>query len=94
MLLEFDHYTTAVDMWAVGCLIPELYSGKPLFPGSTELNQLHTICKVKGTFTDESWPDGMAVLRRRGVNLPLYESQTWSAVAPGASAEAVQLMDA
>lgn len=94
LLLDFDVYTTAVDMWAVGCLVPELYSGRPLFPGTTEINQLHTICKIKGSFTADSWPGGMEVLQRRGIHLPQYESQRWSDVAPGSSAEAIQLMDA
>ncbi len=47
LLLGATHYGTAVDMWAYGCLVPELYTGRPLFPGTSELNQLVTICSVK-----------------------------------------------
>jgi mitogen-activated protein kinase 15 len=35
-------------MWAVGCIIAELYLGKPLFPGSSTLNQLSRIIEITG----------------------------------------------
>lgn len=35
-------------MWAVGCILGELYLGKPVFPGSSTLNQLSRIIEVTG----------------------------------------------
>lgn len=29
-------YTNAIDMWSMGCILAELYSGYPLFPGENE----------------------------------------------------------
>lgn len=29
-------YTTAIDMWSLGCLVVELFVGIPLFPGNSE----------------------------------------------------------
>ena len=29
-------YTTAIDMWSFGCIMAELYTGYPLFPGENE----------------------------------------------------------
>ena len=36
-------YTKGVDMWSLGCILGELLLGKPLFPGSSTLNQLERI---------------------------------------------------
>ncbi len=49
LLLGATRYNCAVDMWAFGCIMPELYTGRPLFPGTSELNQLVTICTVKAS---------------------------------------------
>jgi serine/threonine protein kinase len=40
-----------VDIFAMGCVMAELYNGKALFPGASELDQLHTILKILGTPT-------------------------------------------
>ena len=63
LLLQSSHYTTAVDIWAVGTIISELITGRPLFPGTNETNQLLTICAIKGSPTEASWPAGMALAR-------------------------------
>jgi dual specificity tyrosine-phosphorylation-regulated kinase 2/3/4 len=41
-------YNTAIDMWSVGCIIAELYTGIPLFPGENEQEQLGCIMEVIG----------------------------------------------
>ena len=33
LLLSCDHYTAAIDMWSVGCILAELLGRRPLFPG-------------------------------------------------------------
>jgi len=38
VLLGSPKYDFPVDMWAVGCILAELYLCKPLFPGSSTLN--------------------------------------------------------
>ena len=32
-MLTFKEYTRAIDIWSVGCVLAEMLSGKPLFPG-------------------------------------------------------------
>ena len=39
ILLGSTSYTKAVDMWALGCIIAEMFVGKPLVPGSSTMNQ-------------------------------------------------------
>jgi serine/threonine protein kinase len=35
-----DRYTFNADIWSVGCVLVELLTGRPLFPGNTQLDQL------------------------------------------------------
>jgi len=46
ILLGSHEYTKAVDLWSVGCILGELLSGKPLFPGTSAINQLERIVEV------------------------------------------------
>ncbi|GAA5813166.1 hypothetical protein MFLAVUS_006640 [Mucor flavus] len=41
-------YTGAIDMWSFGCIVAELFLGLPLFPGSSEYNQLFRIVEMLG----------------------------------------------
>jgi len=40
-------YTTAIDVWSHGCVFAELLSGTPVFPGSSGVDQLVEIIKVR-----------------------------------------------
>lgn len=41
-------YSTAIDMWSMGCIVVELFLGLPLFPGSSEYNQICRIVEMFG----------------------------------------------
>ncbi|KAJ8403962.1 hypothetical protein AAFF_G00343120 [Aldrovandia affinis] len=41
-------FGTAIDMWSLGCVLAELYTGTPLFPGTNEVDQLACIMEVLG----------------------------------------------
>ena len=45
-------YTTSIDMWSFGCILAELQSGYPLFPGENEMDQLAYIMEIKGVPED------------------------------------------
>lgn len=49
VLLHSTRYGSGIDMWAMGCILAELYTFRPLFPGSSEVDQLFKICSVLGT---------------------------------------------
>ena len=49
ILLGSTSYTKAVDMWALGCIIAEMFIGKPLVPGSSTMNQLERVLEITGT---------------------------------------------
>ena len=41
-------YSTSIDMWSFGCILVELYTGRPIFPGENENEQLQCIMEVLG----------------------------------------------
>jgi len=41
-------YSAAIDMWSLGCIVVELFLGLPLFPGSSEYNQVARIEEMLG----------------------------------------------
>jgi renal tumor antigen len=38
-----------MDVWGFGCVLFELITKKPLFPGKDELDQIHRINNILGT---------------------------------------------
>ncbi|CAM9291540.1 unnamed protein product, partial [Ascophyllum nodosum] len=56
LLLGLETYSTAVDLWATGCIMGELLLGKPLMPGKTDLDQVHKIFKLLGAPNVKIWP--------------------------------------
>ncbi|KAJ6818009.1 putative serine/threonine-protein kinaseisoform X1 [Iris pallida] len=55
LLLGSTSYGVAVDLWSTGCILAEMYAGKPIMPGRTEVEQLHKIFKLCGSPSDDYW---------------------------------------
>ncbi|XP_042008551.1 probable serine/threonine-protein kinase At1g54610 [Salvia splendens] len=55
LLLGATQYGVAVDLWSTGCILGELYAGKPIMPGRTEVEQLHKIFKLCGSPSEDYW---------------------------------------
>ncbi|XP_072959357.1 probable serine/threonine-protein kinase At1g54610 [Typha angustifolia] len=55
LLLGATNYGVAVDLWSTGCILAELYAGKPIMPGRTEVEQLHKIFKLCGSPSEDYW---------------------------------------
>ena len=45
-------YSEKVDIWSLGCILAELYTGEPLFPGNNEQEQLEYIMELQGIFPE------------------------------------------
>lgn len=43
LLLGAKEYSTAIDMWSLGCIMAELLAKEPLFNGKTEFDQLDKV---------------------------------------------------
>ena len=48
----------------------EMYLGRPIFPGSTETDQLTRIVTVLGTPTSQEWPEGLQLAAQKGIKFP------------------------
>ncbi|XP_056863303.1 mitogen-activated protein kinase 12-like [Raphanus sativus] len=49
LLLNCSEYTAAIDIWSVGCILGEIMTGQPLFPGKDYVHQLRLITEVNKT---------------------------------------------
>ena len=47
--LSSKNYNQSVDVFAIGCMMAEMYLGRPIFPGRTEADQITAIVSVLGT---------------------------------------------
>lgn len=53
LVIGSNHYYEGVDMWAIGCIVAELFSGRPLFPGTSTVDQLERIVALTGPPSSE-----------------------------------------
>ena len=87
-------YSSAVDLWSVGCIFAELILREPLFPGRSYVHQVQLILDAIGTPPDvaamgfEPRKDAAAYLKRQ----KSQPGRPWSTLFPGADPEAVDLI--
>lgn len=51
IVFGWTHYSCSIDMWSAGCVMAELFMGKPIFPGINSMDQLAKIIKILGAPT-------------------------------------------
>lgn len=93
IMLACPTYTNAIDVWATGCILAELYGRQPIFPGNDYLHQLKLITDYIGT-PDE---DGLAFVsskraRKFMLDLPRKSQVDWAEVYPSAHDDAIDLL--
>jgi serine/threonine protein kinase len=79
-------------VWAIGAIMAELYTLRPLFPGTSESDEIFRICSVLGTPTHETWPEGLKLASNMGFKFPQFAQTPLEKLIPNASREAIQLM--
>ncbi|KAL0326016.1 UNVERIFIED_CONTAM: putative serine/threonine-protein kinase [Sesamum radiatum] len=70
LLLGSTDYGIGIDLWSAGCLMAEMFAGRPIMPGRTEVEQLHRIFKLCGTPSDDFY-------RRLKLSTALKPPQTY-----------------
>ncbi|GFQ06233.1 probable serine/threonine-protein kinase at1g54610 [Phtheirospermum japonicum] len=55
LLLGATEYGVGIDLWSAGCILAELFAGKPIMTGRTEVEQLHRIFKLCGSPSEDYW---------------------------------------
>ncbi|KXJ29029.1 serine/threonine-protein kinase MAK [Exaiptasia diaphana] len=92
VLLRSTGYSSPIDMWAVGCIMAELYTLRPLFPGSSEVDEIFKVTSVLGTPSKEEWSEGHKLASAMNFKFPQMVPTPLKQLIPNASPEAVQLM--
>jgi len=93
VLLRSTFYSAPIDIWAVGCIMAELYTFRPLFPGNSEIDEIFKICSVLGTPDKRDWPEGHKLAASMNFKFPQFSATPLASIIPQASKEAVSLME-
>jgi len=93
VLLISDGYTKSMDIWSAGCILAEMFNGRPLFPGKDYVDQLKQILAVIGSPSD----DEMRYLTNGRMKsymamLPKHEPKPFFQLYPDADLQALQLL--
>ncbi|KAM4551382.1 serine/threonine-protein kinase MAK-like isoform 3-T3 [Odontesthes bonariensis] len=92
VLLKSRSYSSPIDIWAVGCIMAELYTLRPLFPGNSEVDEIFKICQVLGTLKKPDWPEGFHLAASTNFRFPKCVPTSLRSLIPNASDLAVTLM--
>ncbi|RMZ87848.1 hypothetical protein DV736_g4926, partial [Chaetothyriales sp. CBS 134916] len=94
IMLSFQSYTKAIDVWSVGCILAELLGGRPFFKGRDYVDQLNQILHYLGTPNEETLsrigsPRAQEYVR----NLPYMPKVPFARLFPQANPDALDLLD-
>lgn len=81
VLLGSRTYSTSIDIWSAGCIMAEMLTGRALFPGSSNEDQLQRIFKYMGTPTEQTWP-GVSQLPNYKADFTIYTPQDLRQIIP------------
>ncbi|XP_065830899.1 mitogen-activated protein kinase 1-like [Oscarella lobularis] len=94
IMLNSKGYSKSIDIWSVGCILGEMLSNRPLFPGKHYLDQLNHILGIVGSPTAEDL-DCIFNDKARSYlqNLPFKPKVPWSRIYPKATPLALDLLE-
>ncbi|XP_065200812.1 mitogen-activated protein kinase 1 isoform X2 [Planococcus citri] len=94
IMLNSKGYTKSIDIWSVGCILAEMLSNRPLFPGKHYLDQLNHILAILGSPSQE---DLECIINDKArsylQSLPFKPKVPWIRLYPNADVKALDLLD-
>ena len=91
--LKSHNYNEKIDIWAIGCIMAELYTLKPIFPGNDEFDQLNKILNVVGTPEFNDWPEGYALIQKLNIRMPNYNKSNLGQIVFNANGDAIKFLE-
>ena len=82
-------YATPVDIWSVGCILAELCRLEPLYPGTSEGDQLDRIFQIIGTPSQEEWPENVSL---SWTAFPYRQPKPLAAIIPDLNEDGLELI--
>eukprot|EP01083_Nonionella_stella_P178165 628661_1 len=92
VLLRAHKYSAPIDLWAMGAIMAELYTLRPLFPGQSEPDELYKICSVLGPPTMATWKEGIKLSQIMQFKFPAFAPTDIHTLIPNASRHAIDLL--
>ncbi|XP_055354535.1 mitogen-activated protein kinase 1-like [Paramacrobiotus metropolitanus] len=94
IMLNSRGYTKSIDVWSVGCILAEMLSNRPIFPGKHYLDQLNHILNILGSPSQDDL-HSIYNEKARGYleSLPIKTKQAWARLFPAADAKALDLLE-
>lgn len=92
-ILKSTNYSAKVDIWALGCIMAELYTFKPLFGGLTEKEVLFKMCAVLGTPNANTWTEGIQLAKKIDMKFPSCAGTSISQIVPDASKDGIDFIN-
>lgn len=87
------NYGYAIDIWAAGCVMAEILTGSPLFPGTGDVELLAMISDLLGDASEKNWP-GISQLSDFGkICFKEKPSKDFHEIFPSVSEEAIDLLE-
>ena len=93
IILRSTHYNSPIDIWACGVIFAEFYLNRPLFPGSSDTDQLFKICSILGPPSASDWDEGYQLARRMNIRFPPLAPTPLRQILPNAPPAAVDLIE-
>uniref|UniRef100_A0A2K5SAF7 Mitogen-activated protein kinase n=3 Tax=Cebidae TaxID=9498 RepID=A0A2K5SAF7_CEBIM len=91
---DLKGYTKSIDIWSVGCILAEMLSNRPIFPGKHYLDQLNHILGILGSPSQE---DLNCIINMKARNylqsLPSKTKVAWAKLFPKSDSKALDLLD-
>ena len=87
-MLEIQEYSTPVDVFALGCVMAEMFMFSPLFPGINQAEQLFKYVQILGSPHPEEWPE----LPETDERFKSYSAKPLNNLIPNASTQAIDVL--